>query len=68
MRDMAGISEKNASHIKHVADILALEFNLQRIAVISFTAADVAFYVNVRKKMHLYALDSVALAGFAPAA
>ena len=40
-------------------------FHLQRFAVVTLAAADVAGDVDVRQEVHFDALESVALAGFA---
>src|SRR3954451_23898312 len=55
-------------HVEHVGDALALEQDLQRLAVVALALADVAGDVDVRQKVHLDLDDAVALAGLAAAA
>ena len=49
-------------------DILALVANLQRLAVVPHTFADVARHIYVRQKMHLDFDNTIALTGFATTA
>src|SRR5688572_18456311 len=53
---------------QNVGDRLALEQDLERLAVVAFSLADVAGDVDVGQKVHLDLDDAVALAGLAAAA
>ena len=53
---------------QQVGDGIAFVFHLQRFAVVAAAAADIAGDVDVGQKVHLDALQPVALAGFAAAA
>ena len=55
-------------HVEHVGDALALEQDLQRLAVVALALADVAGDVDVGQEVHLDLDDAVALAGLAAAA
>ena len=55
-------------HLQHVADALALEADLQRLAVEPLALADRAGDPDVGQEVHLEAVRAVALAGLAPAA
>ena len=55
-------------HVEHVGDRLALEGDLQRLAVVALALADVAGDVDVGQEVHLDLDDAVALAGLAAAA
>ena len=55
-------------HVEHVGDRLALEQDLQRLAVVALALADVAGDVDVGQEVHLDLDDAVALAGLAAAA
>src|SRR5882757_4837861 len=55
-------------HVEHVGDRLALEQNIQRLAVVALAVADVAGDVDVGQEVHLDLDDAVALAGLAAAA
>jgi hypothetical protein len=52
-------------HVEHVGDRLALELDLQRLAVVALALADVAGDVDVGQEVHLDLDDAVALAGLA---
>jgi hypothetical protein len=54
-------------HVQHVGDRLALEDDLQRLAVVALALADVAGDVDIRQEVHLDLDDAVALAGLAAA-
>ena len=49
------------SHIEHVRDILALIFDLKRVAVVTLALTSIAGNVNIGQKVHLDALNAVAL-------
>ena len=55
-------------HFKHVINALALVKHVQGFAVVPFAAAHLARHVNIGQKVHFYFKNTVALAGFAPAA
>src|SRR5215469_17660245 len=55
-------------HVEHVGDALALEQDLERLAIVALALADVAGDVDIRQKVHLDLDDAVALAGLAAAA
>ncbi len=55
-------------HVEHVGDRLALERDVERLAVVALALADVAGDVDVRQEVHLDLDDAVALAGLAAAA
>ena len=55
-------------HVQHVGDGLAAVMNLQRLGVVAGAVADFAIDVDIREKVHLDALGSLALARFAAAA
>src|SRR4029079_15286424 len=55
-------------HVEHVGDGLALEQDLQRLAVVALALADVAGDVDVGQEVHLDLDAAVALAGLAAAA
>src|SRR5262249_35895386 len=55
-------------HVEHLGDALALERDLERLAVVALALADVALHIDVGQEMHLDLDDAVALAGFAAAA
>ena len=52
-------------HVEYVGDVLALVGDLQRLAVVSAAAADLAFDIHVGEKVHLDFFHSVALARLA---
>ena len=52
-------------HVEHVGDGLALEGDLERLAVVALALADVALHVDVGQEVHLDLDDAVALAGLA---
>ncbi|EAT07204.1 hypothetical protein SKA58_11960 [Sphingomonas sp. SKA58] len=55
-------------HVEHVGDRLALEFHLQRLAIVARAVAHVAGDIDVGEEVHLDLEHAVALAGFAAAA
>src|SRR4029077_2911949 len=55
-------------HLQHVGDVLALEANLERLAVVAFSVALLAGHVDVRQEVHLDLDLAVALANLAAAA
>jgi hypothetical protein len=55
-------------HVEHVGDRLALEGDVERLAVVALAVADVAGDVDVGQEVHLDLDDAVALAGLAAAA
>src|SRR5882724_2255956 len=54
--------------VQNVADGVALVADGERLRVVAAAAADFTHHVNIRKKIHLDAAETVALAGFAAAA
>ena len=54
--------------VQQVGDGVALELHLQGFAIVAARAAHIAGYVDIGQKVHLDALQPVALAGFAAAA
>ena len=52
-------------HVEHVGDALALEQDLQRLAVVALALAGLAGDVDVGQEVHLDLDDAVALAGLA---
>ena len=54
-------------HIEHIGDAEALEFNLERLAVIPAAIAFLARDVNIGEEVHLDLDQAVAVAGFAAA-
>jgi hypothetical protein len=61
-------SESSTVHVQHFADGLALESDLQRLAVVAPAFADVARHVDIRQEMHLDFDDAVALTRLAASA
>ena len=55
-------------HLEDVGDRLALEVDLQRLAVVALAVADLARDVDVGQELHLDLEDAVALAVLAAAA
>ena len=55
-------------HFEHVADALALEADLQRLAVEALALADRAGHPDVGQEVHLQPVGAVPLAGLAAAA
>ena len=55
-------------HVQHVGDVLALEQDLQRLAVVALALADLAGHRHVRQELHLDLDVAVARAGLAAAA
>src|SRR6185437_7715972 len=55
-------------HVENVGDRVALEFHLQRLAVVAGAVADVAGDVDVGEEVHLDLEEAVALARLAAAA
>ena len=55
-------------HIQHFGDVLALELDLQRFAVIAFALADLAGHGDIGQELHLDLDIAFAAAGFAAAA
>src|SRR5690606_41995930 len=55
-------------HLEHVVDVVALVEDLQRLAVVTLAAADIARHVYVRQEVHLDLDQAVALARLAAAA
>ena len=55
-------------HVEHVADALALEPDVQGLAVEPLPLADRAGHPDVGQEVHLQAVGAVTLAGLAPAA
>src|SRR5207237_9669554 len=53
------------AHIEDVRDVLAAIAHLERLTVVAPPLAHVAFDVHVGQKVHLDALDALALAGLA---
>src|SRR5690606_14589935 len=55
-------------HVQHVGDGLALELDLQRLAIVALALADVAGDINVGQEVHLDLEDTIALAFLAASA
>ena len=55
-------------HIQHIVNILILILYFQGFSVISLTFADLAWYIYVRKEMHLNLQNTVTGAGFTSSA
>ena len=66
-RQKKGIGFVNR-HVQNVGNGFVLKFDFQRFAVKTFAFADVAFNINVRKKVHFDFGNAVAFAGFAASA
>ena len=55
-------------HIQDIINALSLVFYLQCFTVITLSAADFTWHIYIRKEVHLDLNDTIAGAGFAPAA
>src|SRR6476659_1530891 len=55
-------------HVEHVGDGLALEGDVERLAVVALALADVAGDIDVGQEVHLDLDDAVALTSLAAAA
>ena len=68
-RDHRHRLEKNMrlldGHRQYVVNVAALVLNLQRLAVIALTVANVARHVDVGQEVHLDLDQPITLAGFA---
>src|SRR5207244_7055103 len=54
-----------ARHVEHVGDRLALELDLQRLAIVALALAHIAGDIDVGQEVHLDLDDAVALTGLA---
>ncbi|MPL73132.1 hypothetical protein SDC9_18925 [bioreactor metagenome] len=52
-------------HVEHIGDRLALELDLQRLAVVALALAGFAFDIDVGQEVHLDLDDAIALTGLA---
>src|ERR1700732_2864260 len=62
LEELGGLLDR---HVEHVGDALALEGDLERLAVVALALADVALDVDVGQEVHLDLDDAVALARLA---
>ena len=55
-------------HVEHIVDAFSFVFDLQRLTVVAFAAADLAGHIDVGEEVHLDLDDAVAAAGLAASA